>query len=386
VGRWAGGPVGRWAGGPVGPVDGRMDRRLAVGRSGIIRVRRSPKVACQNAHMLASLRAWVPFPTRAILTWVGVVVAAIIVGSLGYVVLEGWSFGDALYMTVITMTTVGFQEVRKLDDSGRVWTMVVAVGGVAIIFGTISLVFEGLVGEFQSGRREAIRMRESIAALRGHFILCGYGRVGSTVARELVHSGQRLVVVDINHESLERARADGHLIVDGDATLDETLREAGIERARGLITTIDSDANNVYVTLSARSLNPSLFIVGRANLAGSEAKLGQAGANRIVSPYTMAGRRIAELATRPRVTDFIDAALSHGELAFTLEDLEVASGGPLAGRSVADLRGEGIFVLAILRGERSYLANPPDDRVVAAGESIIVSGSAETLGALRARA
>lgn len=336
--------------------------------------------------MPGSLRAWIPFPTRAILTWLAVVAAAVVVGSLGYVALEGWLFGDALYMTVITMTTVGFQEVHKLDDSGRIWTMVVAVGGVAIIFGTISLVFEGLVGEFQSGRREAIRMREAIAGLRDHFVLCGYGRVGITVARELVHGGQRLIVVDINPESLERARADGHLTVDGDATLDETLREAGIERARGLITTIDSDANNVYVTLTARSLNPSLFIVGRANLAGSEPKLSQAGANRIVSPYTMAGRRIAELATRPRVTDFIDAALSHGELAFTLEDLEVAPDGPLAGRTVADLRGDGIFVLAILQGERSYLANPPDDRALAAGESIIVSGSAETLGALRARA
>ncbi len=346
-------------------------------------------MACQNASMPASLRAlraWIPFPTRAILTWVTVVAGAIVVGSLGYMVLEGWSFDDAMYMTVITMTTVGFQEVRKLDDGGRIWTMVVAVGGVGIIFGTISLVFEGLVQEFQSGRREAIQMHEAIGRLRDHFVLCGYGRVGVTVARELIHSGQRLVVVDINPESLERARADGHLTVDGDATLDATLREAGIERARGLITTIDSDANNVYVTLSARSLNPSLFIVGRANLAGSEPKLSQAGANRIVSPYTMAGRRIAELATRPRVTDFIDAALSHGELAFSLEDLEVAADGPLAGRSVADLRGEGVFVLAILQGERSYLANPPDDRVVVAGESIIVSGSAETLGALRARA
>jgi voltage-gated potassium channel len=302
------------------------------------------------------------------------------------VILEGWSVDDALYMTMITLTTVGFREVQELDTSGRAWTSLVAVAGVAIIFGTVSLVVEGLVEGYQSGKREAIRMRESIAALRDHFIVCGYGRVGSTVARELVHSGQRLVVIDINPESLERARADGHLTVDGDATADQTLRAAGVERARGLVTTIDSDANNVYVSLSARALNPDLFIVGRANLAGSEAKLTQAGANRVVSPYTMAGRRIAELATRPRVTDFIDAALSHGELAFTLEDVAVAADGPLARRSVADLRREGIFVLAVLRGERTYLANPPDDRVLAAGEDIIVSGSSETLGALRARA
>jgi len=336
--------------------------------------------------MPSALHAWIPFSARVIGLWLAVVAGAIVAGTSGYMILEGWSLEDALYMTMITLTTVGFREVRELDASGRAWTSLVAVAGVAIIFGTVSLMVEGLVEGYQSGRREAIRMREAIAAMRDHYIVCGYGRVGSTVARELVHSGQRLVVIDINPESLERARADGHLTVDGDATADETLRAAGVERARGLVTTIDSDANNVYVSLSARALNPDLFIVGRANLAGSEAKLTQAGANRVVSPYTMAGRRIAELVTRPRVTDFIDAALSHGELAFTLEDVAVAADGPLAGRSVADLRREGIFVLAVLRGERTYLANPPDDRVLAAGEDIIVSGSSETLQALRQRA
>lgn len=318
--------------------------------------------------------------------WLVAVTAAVLVGTVGYIVLFGWDLSDALFMTVISMTTVGYEEVRPLDTAGRVWTMIVSVGGVGIIFGTVGIVAERLVNEATSGRREARRMREAVDALWGHYVVCGYGRVGSTTARELVHAGQRLVVIDINPTSLETARADGHLVVEGDATEDATLRAAGLERARGLITTIDSDANNVYVTLSARGLNPGLFIVARANLEGSEAKLLQAGANRVVSPYTRAGRQIAELATRPRVADFIDAALSHGELSFSLEDLEVTADGPLEGRTVGELREQGIFALAIVRGERDYVANPSAGRRLAAGESLIVSGSAESLRILGERA
>ncbi len=318
--------------------------------------------------------------------WIALVLAAVFAGSIGYVAIEGWSALDAVYMTVITMTTVGFREVRELDTAGRLWTMAVSVGGVAIIFGSIGIVAETVLSEAASGRREERRMREAVEALSDHYIVCGYGRVGATTARELVHSGQRLVVIDVNPESLETARTDGHLVVEGDATNDATLRAAGVECARGLITTIDSDANNVYVTLSARALNPGLFIVARANTEGAEAKLLQAGADRVVSPYTRAGRQIAELAIRPRVADFIDAALSHGELAFSMEEVEVAPGGPLDGRTVGELRREGIFTLAVVAGPKSYEANPPAERRLTAGESLVVSGSADTLRSLRERA
>jgi voltage-gated potassium channel len=314
------------------------------------------------------------------------VVGAIAVGTVGYMVFEGWSFSDALFMTISTLATVGFGEVRSLDETGRAWTIVLIFAGVGIIFGTIGIVAETVVNEVSSSRREAKRMADAIAALRDHYILCGYGRVGSTVARELLHGGQRVVVIDVEAASLDRARHDGHLIVEGDATEDATLRLAGIGYARGLITTIDSDALNVYVTLSARALNPSIFLVGRANAAGSEAKVLQAGANRVVSPYTMAGRRIAELALRPRVADFIDAALSHGELAFSMEELEVRAGSPVEGRSVADLRRDGIFALAVVTGPGTYEANPPDDRRLVAGESLVVSGSSSVLKPLRERA
>ena len=229
-------------------------------------------------------------------------------------------------------------------------------------------------------------MARAVAELRDHFIVCGYGRVGSMVARELVEGGQAVVVVDIRPESLEVAVAHGHLVVAGDGTSDSVLTEAGVGRARGLVTAIDSDANNVYVTLSARALNPGLFIVGRASAPGAEAKVLQAGANRVVSPYTMAGQRIAELALRPRVVEFIDAALSQGELAFSMEEVEVGAGGPLDQRTVGALRADGIFTLAIVRGPGAYDPNPPDERVLAVGETLIVSGSAEILRQLRERA
>ena len=313
-----------------------------------------------------------------------IVFGSIAVGTAGYMLIEGWSFSDALFMTVSTLATVGFGEVRPLDEVGRAWTIVLIIAGVGIIFGTIGIVAEAVVTEVSSPRREAKRRADEIAALRDHYILCGYGRVGSTVARELHHGGQRVVVVDVEPSSLDHARRDGHLVVEGDATEDATLRAAGVLSARGLITTIDSDANNVYVTLSARALNPKLFLVGRANAEGSEAKVLQAGANRVVSPYTMAGRRIAELALRPRVADFIDAALSHGELAFSMEELEVRPGGPIEGRTVADLRRDGIFALAVVTG-RGYEANPSDDRRLVAGESLVVSGSSSVLRPLRER-
>jgi voltage-gated potassium channel len=324
---------------------------------------------------------------RHVRTWLTIIALTAVVGTTGYVVWFGWSFIDAVYMTVITQTTVGLREVREMVDwPERLWTMLVAVAGVGIIYGSIGIVAEAVLAEVSSGRREARRMADTLAELAGHYILCGYGRVGSTVARELVHAGHRLVVIDILASSLERARSDGHLVVEGDATTDATLRTAGIERARGLVATIDSDALNVYVTLSARALNGGLFVVARANAEGSESKLVQAGANRVVSPYTMAGRRIAELATRPRVADFIDAALSHGNLRFSMEELEIAAGGPLDGRTVGELRNDGVYTLAVVRGDTEYDANPPPDRVLAAGESLVVSGSTEQLAVLREQA
>lgn len=170
------------------------------------------------------------------------------IGTLGYMLFLGWSASDAFYMTVITLTTEGFKEVRNLDDGGRAWTMLLAVAGVGIIFGTVGFVAETVVAEALSGRRQRRSMAKTVAGLQDHIIVCGFGRVGATVARQLEHAGMPVVVIDTVAASVEAAGREGHLVVAGDATNDAVLVEAGIGRARALITAVDSDATNVYVT------------------------------------------------------------------------------------------------------------------------------------------
>jgi voltage-gated potassium channel len=314
--------------------------------------------------------------------WLIAVAAAMITFTILFEAIEGWSFSDALYMTVITLTTVGYGEVRPLDEAGRMVAMAAAVVGTALLFGGVGILAEVVLAEIGSGRRERRKMQERIAGMSDHYIVCGYGRVGSTVSAELRGSGRDVVIVDIRPDSIERARDDGYLVVVGDATDEPTLLAAGIERAAGLVATMDEDVYNVYVVLSARTLSRQIFIVGRANAPIAEARLKRAGANRIVSPYTMAGHRIAELAVRPAVSDYIDAALSRAHISFSIEEYRVVAGGPLDGTSVGDLLERGIFTLAIVRGPGEYDANPPAERRLQAGEELILSGSRDTLRTL----
>jgi len=207
-------------------------------------------------------------------------------------------------------------------------------------------------------------MARTIGKLSGHFVVCGYGRVGSMVARELVEDGHDVVVIDVREDSLRRAEQDGYLVVHGDGATDEVLLRAGVERAKGLVSAIDSDAHNVYVTLTARSLNHRLFIVARAGTANVIDKLLQAGANRAVSPYTMAGRRMINLALRPGVVEFMDAALTKGDMTFGMEEVIADDGSTLAGSTIGELRRRGIFTLAMLHAPGVYEPNPPDDRTV----------------------
>jgi voltage-gated potassium channel len=351
-----------------GPYNGRVTDQPPI-RSAAFRAPAAPALGVSHVRTM-------------LLVVLGVVAA----GTAGYILVERWSLIDSLYMTIITMTTVGFREVGPLDEAGRVWTMLLAISGVGLIFGLVGIVAETVVVEATSGKREAIRMSRAVDALRDHHVLCGYGRVGSTVANELRHDGVSVVIIDEIPESLERARKDGFLVVEGDATDDATLRRAGLERARGLITTVDSDAANVYVILSARAINPSLFVVARANTVGAEARLLRAGADRVVSPYVLAGHRLAGLAIRPRVVDFIDAAVSHGELAFALEEVNVTRGGSIEARTVGELRDEGVFVLAVVPEAGGYEANPATGHRLAAGDTLVVSGSAPVLAQLRDRA
>jgi len=230
-------------------------------------------------------------PLGRIVAGVTLLLAVVAFGVLGYMVVEGWSFLDALYMTVTTMTTVGFREVHPLSDGGRVYTIFVVLFGVGVALYILTTVVQILVEGELAHALGVRRMTARIEGLRDHYILCGFGRVGEEIASEFSQRGVPLVIVENNPEAIERAQRHEYLLVEGDATQDAILEKAGIYRARVLMAASDSDAGNTYITLTAKALKPDLFVVARVGQPASEARVLRAGADRVISPYGLAGRR-----------------------------------------------------------------------------------------------
>ncbi len=306
-----------------------------------------------------------------------------VVGVLGYMVLEGWSFIEALYMTVITVTTVGYKEVRPLDTSGQLWTMALLITGVGTLFyvavSSVELVVEGTIrGYF--GRR---RMETAINKLNRHYILCGYGRFGRQVAREFANDGVPFVVVEQDPEMVEECMEEGFLVLQGEASDDDMLEAAGVRWARGLVAAVDSDADNVFVVLSARKLNPKLHIVARASSDESAAKLEIAGADRTLSPYVVGGRRLASLATQPLIVDFLDV-VTRGEegIEFRLEEFRVPEESFIADQSIGELQiweKTGAMILATRNKEGRFDTTPSAVGRISAGDTLIVLGTREQI-------
>lgn len=317
----------------------------------------------------------------------GILVAAVaLVATVGYVAFEGWSWFEGLYMAVTTIWTVGGGEARPLHLAGKLWTLaVVVIGFGALTYFLLVLVSYGVEGGFTRGL-EVRRRRARAARMKNHYILCGYGRVGREIAREFAGEGLRCVVVDNDPPSLALAERDGNAVVLGDAANVDTLHEAGIAQARGLITAVDSDPDNIYVTLSARVLNPSLFIVARANAPDAEAKLRFAGANRVVFPYALGGRRLAALAMRPTSVEFVDTVLSAGNGQLLLEDITISETSPWAGRALSALAPEtaDTIVLALKRADVMRF-RPPASEMLTAGDELVVAGPPAAIRALEER-
>jgi voltage-gated potassium channel len=298
------------------------------------------------------------------------------VGTLGYTLIEHWNFEDSLYMVVTTVATVGFGEVHPMSAAGRAFTIVLIFLGVGSLFygfgSVMSYVFEGhLLRELESRRMES-----RVQRVTDHFVVCGYGRVGRQVARELVREGIPLVVIDTNQDSLAQAARDGHLVVHGNAADDEVLTQAGVQRARGLIAAVAEDADNIFVTLSAHALRPELSIVARANREDAVRKLHLAGALHVVSPYTMAGQQMAMLAVRPVAVDFVETLLRGAGSDLLLEDVEVMPGSVLVGVSVVEARRllGATVLLAIKRGNR-VVAPLADDVMIGDGDTLALTGT-----------
>jgi voltage-gated potassium channel len=325
---------------------------------------------------------------RRLLIAATLLIGVVTAGTIGYAAIEHWSLFDALYMTVTTITTVGGGEPpgALLDVRGKVWTIVVVAFGFGALTYTVlagfSFIIEGHLGAEFLQRR----MRTRVARMRDHFILCGFGRVGREIARDFTTEKIAFVVIDINPTSLDRAAVEGFTVVSGNAADVATLQAAGIERARGLVTAVDADADNVYVTLSARVLKPDLFIVARANAEDAERKLRLAGANRVISPYKIGGRRMASLATRPTAVEFVDTVLSADNGQLLLEDIAVKPGSAWIGRALVELfpGGDEAFVLALKR-EGAMRFRPAPETLLAAGDELVAAGPPEAIRALEDR-
>ena len=319
----------------------------------------------------------------------GLVLIALIIaaGTLGYVVIEGWPLLDALYMTVITLTTVGYGEVYPLSAEGQIFTMVLLIVGVGIILYLLSTEAKLLLeGELQDyiGRS---RLEKKISEIKSHYIICGFGRLGRTVAKEFKAKGIETLIIE--KEPVPQIEREEFLFVEGDASSEEVLRSAGIERAKGLVAVLPSDAENLFVVLSARELNSDLFIVTRASDESAERKILRAGANRVVSPYYTGGIRIANTVLKPAVVDFLEFATKTGNLELQIEEVKVSTNSKLSGISLLESgigHDLGIIILAIRKADGTMEFNPGSTSMIESGDTLVAIGEISKLHELESKA
>lgn len=321
---------------------------------------------------------------RKIAQWSAMLLALLVIGSLGFVWLQGWDFFDALYMTVTTLSTVGYGEIHPLTKIGRLYNMVLILSGMGVMLYIVgSLARVVIEGEIRSalGKRKLIR---HIRRLKNHYIICGFGRIGEIIARQLKERGFPLVILDKEPDLAIRLEELGYYFIAGDATRDEILMEAGIERAKGLVAVVSTDSDNVYIVLTARSLNPQIFIVARSEEPGSEQKLLRAGADKVESPYRMGGQKMAHTILHPTVTTFMELAMKEG-VEWSMEEIAVGQTSAILGVPLSDsgIRQKlDLILVAIKRADGEMLFNPSHDTAILAGDTLIALGLRKNLDAL----
>lgn len=304
---------------------------------------------------------------------------------LGYMYLEGWSYFDSFYMVVITLATVGFQEVHPLSENGRIFT------ALLILFGVGNFAF--LVGSFTQilveGRLHTVwgrrRLQKTIDKLKNHIIVCGFGRIGSIAAREIIREGLPVVVIEKSPALIEKMEEKEVLYVSGDATADDVLERAGIMRAKALIAALSNEAANVYVCLIVRQLRPDLRIVARADSEEHITRLKRAGADRVLMPHILGGVRMAQSVVKPAVTSFLEMALVERDLDLQMEELVISERSELSGKNLIESKIRqrfNLIVIGLKKASGEMLFNPVADTVLKAGDTIIVVGSQDNLGRL----
>jgi len=316
---------------------------------------------------------------RQLLLSIVLLLLVIVGGTVGYKLFGGqaWSWLDSFYMTITTITTVGFGEVHDLGEWERLFTIALIIAGVGTAFYVLGsfaqIVIEGQVNEI-IGRK---RLEKQIQALKNHYIVCGCGRMGSIICRELRNRPVDVVAVDNDEQAIKKMEAEGFWVVWGDATEEEVLRRAGIERAKGILCCLATDADNVYVTLTARELNPNIYILARAGEEGSEQKLRRAGADRVISPFFIGAMRMAHAILRPAVVDFIEMTTMRSEMDLEIEELPVNDKSKVAGKTLRDSNIRQDFdaiIIAVQRPDGQMIFNPASDCVVRPGDVLITLG------------
>ena len=312
------------------------------------------------------------------------VLSVLVLGTIGYMLIEQFSFADALYTTIDMMATVG-AVIRPLSSAGRMFSIVVIVLGVGSLLYIFGAGMEFMIeGHFSQAIRRRL-MENKIAALRNHYIICGYGRVGLQIAEEFAAARLPFVVIDEKESNVGNCIERGYLAQQGDATSDDVLREAGIQHAKCLLVATDNDANNISITLTARHLSSKLFIVARANHNETEAKLKLAGADRVLSPYTIGGHRMANLALQPGVMEFFDTITKAGDVELAVQEVVVPANSPLVGKTLEEAQNTlsyGTMLVALKRPSGVMPGSRLEARIEA-GDTIIVVGALEQLATFK---
>lgn len=306
----------------------------------------------------------------------------ILVGTVGYTVFESMPLFDSFYMTLITISTVGFSEIKPLSQAGRIITIAIIISGISVLTYTLGQVAKIFVeGELRKifGRR---KLEKQIATLNNHYIICGYGRIGGIISKELAYENIPFVVVEQDPGKVEKLENDGFLYLNKDATSEEALIKAGLERAKGIVTAVSSDADNVFITLTAKGIRSDIFILARTSDIKNESKLLKAGATRVVCPYLIGGSRMAQVLKKPTVVDFIDIAMMNGQLGLKMEEAVVGPNSNLIGKTLisSHIRQDfGVIIVAIKKPTNEMIFNPLPTEKLEAGDVIVVIGKKEDL-------
>ena len=305
---------------------------------------------------------------------------------MGFYIIGGdeWSLIDSFYMTIFTITTVGFGEVHPLNDLGRLWTSFVIVFGVSGFLYMLSEIGAELV-EFRAYKEN--QKKRKIKKMKNHYIICGYGRMGAVIARELHEKNYPFVVVEIDQDKVDKISALGYQSILGDATIEKTLEEAGIHKAAGIVVCLNNDPDNLFVTLTARSLNHDAFLVSRCSQINNKPKLKQAGANKVVNPYTAGGHRMAELLISPELEDTVSLSLSHGIVDLAIDEVNLTNLNSFHGVKINDskIREEfNLIIVGLVNGDGSYEINPDPELQLSADHTVMIMGQKDKLESFKA--